>query len=203
MDGVLVDSEQFYYQRRKGFLENIQLSIDQIPIQQFIGADMKSLWEVILKKNKSNLDRKWLEEQYQLYKKEHPIEYGPLIDPMAKNVLQFLKRKHFKIGLASSSELSVINEVLEVSQLHKYFDSIVSGTQFKKSKPAPDIYIHAIKELGIEADECLAIEDSEHGIRSAKKAGLTVWALKDEKFSLDQSEATRCIRELSDICEMI
>lgn len=203
MDGVLVDSEGFYYQRRKAFLKEYDLSIEQIPIPFFIGADMRSLWEAILAVNDTIHDEAFLSEKYHEYKSQHPIDYSNLIDPDAKRLLQFLKRNGYRIGLASSSTMNVIQEVLKVGQLTSYFDVVVSGTQFKQSKPAPEIYEYTAQELGVEPKNCLAIEDSEKGIRSAHDAGLTVWALKDTRFDLDQHLADLKLATLSDVCKKL
>ncbi|EOI00275.1 HAD hydrolase, family IA [Enterococcus haemoperoxidus ATCC BAA-382] len=203
MDGVLVDSEGFYYQRRKAFLKEYDLSIEQIPIPSFIGADMRSLWETIFEVNDTIYDEAFLSEKYHQYKKEHPIDYANLIDPDAKRVLQFFKRKGYKIGLASSSTLEVIQEVLKVGQLTSYFDVVVSGTKFEKSKPNPEIYKYTAQEMGIEPHNCLAIEDSEKGIRAAHDAGTVVWALKDTRFGMDQQLADLQLDTLSDMCKKL
>lgn len=203
MDGVLVDSEEFYYQRRKAFLKEYDLSIDPIPTPLVIGADMRSLWELILKVNDTTYDEAFLNEKYLQYKNEHPVDYSELIDPDAKRVLQFLKRKGVKIGLASSSTMDMIQEVLKVGQLTSYFDAVISGTQFKKSKPDPEIYTYTVKELGLKPEQCLAIEDSEKGIRSAYDAGLTVWALKDTHFGMNQQLAEVQLDTLSHVCKKL
>ncbi|WP_086315612.1 hypothetical protein A5821_003112 [Enterococcus sp. 7F3_DIV0205] len=203
MDGVLVDSEEFYYQRRKAFLKEYDLTIEQIPIALFIGADMRSLWETILEVNDTIYDEAFLSEKYHQYKEKHPIDYTDLIDPDAKRVLQFFKRKGYKIALASSSKMDVIQEVLKVGQLASYFDVIVSGTQFKQSKPAPEIYEYTAQELGLKPEVCLAIEDSEKGIRSAHDAGASVWALKDKRFGMNQQLADVQLETLSDVCKKL
>ncbi|MBO0439988.1 HAD family hydrolase [Candidatus Enterococcus ikei] len=203
MDGVLVDSEEFYYQRRKAFLNEYGLSIEEIPIPLFVGADMRSLWKTIFEVNDTIYDEAFLSEKYLQYKSEHPIDYSNSIDPDAKRVLQFLKRKGYKIGLASSSMMDAIQEVLKVGQLTSYFDVIISGSQFKKSKPAPEIYEHTAQELGLDPKKCLAIEDSEKGIRSAHDAGMTVWAVKDTHFGMNQELADRQLDTLSDMCKKL
>ena len=203
MDGVLVDSESFYYQRRKAFLKEYGLSIEKLPIALFVGADMRSLWQLILEENDTEYDEVFLTEKYHQYKINHPIDYSELIEPDAKRVLQFLKRKGYKIGLASSSKMDVVQEVLKIGQLTSFFDVVITGSQFEKSKPDPKIYENTAIELCIAVEDCLAIEDSEKGILSAHSAGLTVWALKDTQFGMDQSLADDDLESLSDVCKKL
>ncbi len=80
---------------------------------------------------------------------------------------------------------------------------VVSGEAFEKSKPAPDIYQHVLTTLAVKPSACLAIEDSEKGIQSAKAAGLTVWAMRDRQFGMDQRHADDLIEELADICKKL
>lgn len=75
--------------------------------------------------------------------------------------------------------------------------------KISESKPAPDIYLHTLQELAVAPQECIAIEDSEKGIASAKEAGLEVWAMRDEHFGMDQSQADAFLTQLSDICKKI
>ncbi|MFK4567613.1 HAD family hydrolase [Enterococcus sp. UD-01] len=203
MDGILVDSEAFYYQRRKAFLEEYGLSIETIPISLFIGADMRSLWQLIFEANDSPYDEAFLNQEYLKYKEAHPADFKDLIHPDAKRVLQFLKRNGYKIGLASSSTMPAIQDILKAGQLNSYFDVIVSGTQFAKSKPDPEIYQYTVQELGLKPHQCLAVEDSEKGIRSAHDAGITVWALQDDRFGMDQSLADHQLTTLSEICKKL
>lgn len=203
LDGVLVDSEEFYYQRRKAFLKNYNLSIEQIPVQFFIGADMRSLWKTIFEVNDTIYDEAFLTEHYLKYKEEHPIDYSSLIEPDAKKVLQYLKRNGYKIGLASSSSTAVIQEVLKEGQFTSYFDVVISGTQFEKSKPNPEIYEYTANKLGVKPENCLVIEDSEKGIRAAYDAKMSVWALKDLHFGMDQRLADDSIATLSEVCKKL
>lgn len=204
MDGVLVDTEEFYYKRRKKFIEEYELSIEGLPLSAFVGADMRSIWPLVLSMNEGHpYSESFMIEKYAEYKKEQPIDYAELLDADAKRTLQFLKRNNFKIGLASSSELKAIEEMLETTQLKQYFDSVVSGEQFEKSKPAPEIYQLTVKELGLSPQECIAIEDSEKGIQSAHDAGLTVWAIKDTRFGINQNMADAYLDKLSEMCKKL
>lgn len=201
MDGVLVDTEEPYYYRRKAFLTQQGLNIDHLPKQFFVGGTMQQVMAVLLAD--AVIDEKDFLERYEQYKEEHPVDYAALVDPEAKKVLQFLKRAGYKVGLASSSTKQMIEQMLTETQLSSYFDVVVSGEDFKESKPHPEIYQHTVAELGLTPAECVAIEDSPKGIEAARAAGLTVWAKTDKIFGLDQGAADVQIDSLSDICRQL
>ena len=179
MDGVLVDSEAYYYERRKAFLAEFDLTIEGLTLPELVGADMRSLWQKIEQVNKKELDIAFLNEQYIAYKKAHPIDYLAVLDENAKRVLQFLKRQGYKIGLASSSTKDAIEEVLTVGQLSSYFDAVVSGEDFEESKPAPDIYLEVARRLQAEPSHCMVFEDVPAGILAGKRAGMRVCGVED------------------------
>lgn len=138
----------------------------------------------------------------QEYFRSFDCDYKAVVRPQIYSVLEYLS-KHYKIALASSSSLYSINTALDQAGLKKYFSLIISGEQFKESKPNPEIYLHTIKELNVNKDEAIIIEDSSKGILAANRAGIKVLALKDDKFGLDQSHADIIINELNDIIKLI
>lgn len=79
-----------------------------------------------------------------------------------------------------------IEEVLNACGLSDAFEYVVSGEQFKESKPEPDIYLHALDLLGLPANRCCCVEDSVPGITAGKRAGLTVIAKREERFGFSQ-----------------
>ena len=71
---------------------------------------------------------------------------------------------------------------------------IVTSCSVKKGKPAPDVYLEAARQLGVEPGECLVFEDIVKGIEAGKNAGMKVCAVEDD-FSAHQKEKKM---ELSD-----
>lgn len=71
-----------------------------------------------------------------------------------------------------------IERYLTLLKIREYFELIVSGAEFKNSKPDPEIYRYTIKKLHATAAECLVVEDSIYGIIAAKQAGAVVAAKK-------------------------
>ena len=83
------------------------------------------------------------------------------------------------------------------------FDLIVSGKQFKQSKPNPEIYHYTANILGVREDECFVVEDSTVGIEAAYRAGMSIAGLKDDRFEFDQSKADYHIDHISDILKYL
>jgi len=63
-------------------------------------------------------------------------------------------------------------KVLELLNIKNYFDTIVSGEDVKNGKPAPDIFLLTCQKLKVKPEECIAIEDSQNGVLSAKNGNL-------------------------------
>jgi HAD superfamily hydrolase (TIGR01509 family) len=86
------------------------------------------------------------------------------------------------LGLASSSNREAIDLVLELSGLERDFAVSVSSEEVARGKPAPDVYIEAASRLAVDAEDSVAVEDSENGIRSAHAAGMRVIAVPNAEF---------------------
>jgi HAD superfamily hydrolase (TIGR01509 family) len=104
----------------------------------------------------------------------------PLIDGAREAVERLAGR--WPLGLASSSNREVIDLVLELSGLAQFFRVTVSSEEVARGKPAPDVYLEAARRLEVRPEGCVAIEDSENGIRSAKTAGMRVVAIPNPHY---------------------
>jgi len=98
------------------------------------------------------------------------------------------------LGLASSSNRPLIDLALELGELAPFFRATVSSEEVKRGKPAPDVYLEAMRRLGVEPERAAAIEDSRSGILAAKAAGMRVVAIPNAHFppdgeTLEQADA--------------
>jgi HAD superfamily hydrolase (TIGR01509 family) len=75
--------------------------------------------------------------------------------------------------VASSSPHERIRASLETTGLAKFFKSLFSATEVPNGKPAPDLFLHAASRMGVQAAECIVIEDSAAGVSAATAAGMT------------------------------
>jgi HAD superfamily hydrolase (TIGR01509 family) len=111
---------------------------------------------------------------------ERYAEGLPLIEGAPSAVERLAAR--WPLGLASSSNRELIDRALELSGLAACFRVTVSSEEVERGKPAPDVYLEAARQLGVEPERCAAIEDSASGIRSAHAAGMVVIAIPNPDF---------------------
>lgn len=199
MDGVLIDTEQYYFTRRETFLSTKGISITHLSPLDFVGGNMKQVWHLILGETYDDWDVPALEAEYMQYKLAQPIPYLSLLFPNAQETLKNLKAKGYQIGLASSTSKVEILKAMSVTGLLPYFEVILSGEDFAESKPHPEIYQVAMAQLQVKPSETLVIEDSEKGIAAGVAAGATVWGIRDHVFGLDQSQAHQLFDSLTEV----
>jgi beta-phosphoglucomutase family hydrolase len=173
MDGVLVDTEPFHIQTEKRMFRKMNLDISDEEHAGYMGTATDVMWKQIISKRNLQLDiakiteltiREGLPYFYSLEK------IGPM--PGLVDLLEKLKTKNIPMAVASSSDPETIRVILEKSGLGKYFQYVVSSSDVGKSKPEPDVFLHAAKLLGVAPVNCVVFEDSKNGIKAAKAAGM-------------------------------
>jgi HAD superfamily hydrolase (TIGR01509 family) len=107
----------------------------------------------------------------------------PLIDGADAAVRALAAR--FPLGLASSSDRQIIDLVFKLTGWAALFSVTVSSEEVAHGKPAPDVYLEAVRRLEVTAGSRAAIEDSGAGISSALAAGLTVVAIPNRAYPPD------------------
>ena len=94
-------------------------------------------------------------------------------------LLDYLKNHAYRIAVATATDLTRTTAYLNRINALSYFDKIVCGNMVRNGKPEPDIYLAAAEQLGLKAEECVALEDSPNGIRAAYTAGCKVIMIPD------------------------
>jgi HAD superfamily hydrolase (TIGR01509 family) len=104
---------------------------------------------------------------------------GVPLKPGVCELLRDLSARSLPLGVATSTRNPTAAQRLEEAGLLKYFSVLVTGDQVAHGKPAPDIYLEAVRRLKIDAATSFALEDSPAGVRSAHGAGLKVIMVPD------------------------
>ncbi len=182
MDGVIIDSEPLWEKAERILLARRGLDYDPIYRDKIVGLNQRDSGRLL--KETFNLPEtieELLEERIgillTLFDKELELV------PNLLTILKGLKKSGFLLALASSSPLRVINFVLEKFSLNEFFSVVVSGESVELGKPAPDIYLYTANKLGVQPGECIVIEDSINGVKSAKSAGMVCIAIPDKRLN--------------------
>lgn len=171
MDGVLADSEPLHLKAENITLAPYKVHITEEDCREFMGRSSKQLMKSLIRKYsiKAGLEEifsKHKENLLQLYSNEVAPIKGSL------QLLQWFKEKKYLLALASSSSAQLVNSVLKKFKIEAVFDTVVSGSEVEKFKPAPDIFLEVGSRLSVLPEESLVIEDSAAGVTAAKSAGM-------------------------------
>lgn len=201
MDGVLVDTEASYQERRRQFMEDAGYKVEGINWLDFIGETFETLWNRIAPF--VDVDCQTLQAQYKDYKAQHPLHYDEVVTPHVIDTIKALHHAGYKLAVASASSLDDIERALATMGVRDLFETVTSGRDLARTKPYPDIYIETLKKLKVTADEAVAIEDSPVGIQAATSAGLYTIAYHNPVYDLDQSRANIVIDDMRDVPNVI
>ncbi|KHD44045.1 HAD family hydrolase [Streptococcus hongkongensis] len=203
MDGVLFDTEPFYLNRRQQFFDEHAISINHLSASDFIGGNLQHIWKDLLSKHYQSEQAKAVSDAYDAYKKRHLVPYCDLLFPNVKQTLAKLKEDAISLVLASNSSRTDIEQALESCHLKEYFTFVLCAEDVSHPKPAPDIYLKAKQLLELEKQDIWVIEDSQKGILAAKNAGYKVFAIKDTRYGIDQSQADQLIDAVEQIIDYL
>lgn len=90
--------------------------------------------------------------------------------PGVSHIFDFFHKRKFKIGLATSSPISLANTVIEMLGIGDYLRAVASAEELDYGKPHPQVYMNCAELLGSSPLECICFEDSFNGMISAKAA---------------------------------
>ena len=104
---------------------------------------------------------------------------GVAVKPGLVPLLDWLAERDVPVAVATSTQHALALEKLALAGLRERFETIVCGDQVPKGKPAPDVYREAVARIDADPARCIALEDSEIGLRAAHAAGLTCIVVPD------------------------
>lgn len=173
MDGVLVDSEPLNLQALIDTLEEYNIHMTTEYCSKFIGISAIDTMQQIIDDYKLSVTAEELIQANKQIKRKLVKEEGYPPIPFVKSLIHDLYRHGIKMAVASSSSEADILHVTKTLGIYKYFNKIISGDHVAHSKPAPDIFTLALKELGVTASQAIVIEDSMNGTIASTEAGIT------------------------------
>lgn len=179
MDGVIFDSERATFNCWVELAEKYSIPDIEVPYRDCIGVNNNRTREICLAFYGADFPY----EQYQIETSRmfhEKYDGGRLpLKPGVVELLSFLKEGGKKVALASSTKRERVMQLLGDADLLRFFDAVVCGDMVSHSKPHPEIFLKACQELGVEATDAYAVEDSYNGIRAAAAGKLRALMVPD------------------------
>lgn len=200
MDGTLLDSEPFHFQAIKSVLkEELGITISDFELSDYIGLVYSEKLKIIFKKRGIKADCENISDLIVQKYKFLAKDGIPLVSG-AEDLLLNLKKRKLKLGLVSATWRNIVEDSLRQAGVLDYFDIVIGGNDVEKRKPDPECYFLAAKKLGLDAKECVVVEDSIHGVEAGKRAGMFTIAVPNGYIEKgDFSKADLIVKSLKDI----
>ena len=183
MDGLLVNSEELYWQANIQAAEEEHLGTPRDAYLKLTGATIKEMQDFYHKYFKTETDRDHFIKRTDDLVGQWTDEGKLKLRPGVQQALDEFKDKGLQMAIASSNYENVLQHFLWATGIRNYFDFHLSYLDVQnghiKAKPAPDIYLAATQKMNLPKENLLVFEDSSTGVQSAKNAGIKVVMIPD------------------------
>jgi len=177
-DGVLVDTERLYFLATQRVLASVGIPLTKEDYIELFLVEGKGAWHLAEGKGISPPAIEQLRNDRNLLYSTL-LSQEPLIINGVREVLQALHRTYM-MGIVTSSRHDHFTLIHQKTDLLKYFQFVLTASDYTQSKPHPEPYLLAVERSGYRKEECLVIEDSERGLRAAMEAGIRCIVVPNE-----------------------
>lgn len=171
LDGVLTDTAEYHYRAWKRLADELGLPFDRQANEALRGISRRQSLDIILQgRSYTEMQIQEMMERKNGYYLEFIAEISPRdLLPGAKELLMELRQAGIKAAIGSASKNAA--EVIARLGIAGMMDAVSDGHSVTQQKPAPDLFLHAAKQLGLEPGACVVVEDAEAGIVAARAGG--------------------------------
>lgn len=180
-DGVIADTQEKHAKIESAILERYGIIISPGEItKRFAGVRTEDFLRQLLETKEIKFDiKKIMEEKWERIFDECNKDLKTI--PGVEAFIKKADERRIKMAVASASSKEFVQKILLKLNLSEYFEDIVSAYEVEKGKPDPDVFLLAARNLGVEPEYCLVIEDGIHGMNAAKTAGMKCIGLTGNK----------------------
>ncbi|WP_406662238.1 HAD family phosphatase [Methanolobus sp. ZRKC3] len=170
VDGVLVDSMPYHASAWVKAFETVGINVREDEIYEIEGSNHVGVINLIFEKAGRVPDTEMYEDLLQKKRSHFMKNNKSLVFENMQECLGNLK-SHYKLAVASGADRTIVTSLMD-KFYPDIFDVIVSGQDVKHGKPDPEPYLKAADMLGLDARDCLVVENAPLGVISAKSAGM-------------------------------
>lgn len=197
-DGVLVDTERWYFQATQEVFAGVGVDLTAELYFEYFLSRSGGAWHFASSRGLSEADidamRSARNERYLRMLEQELITIVGVRETLAA------LRPHFVMGIVTSSRRVHFEAIHRRTGLLEFFDFALTLEDYARSKPAPDPYLAAVARSGLPAGRCLAIEDSPRGLIAARAAALDCWVIPTELTRRATfSGATKVLDRVADV----
>ncbi len=180
MDGVLIEAKEWHYDALNEALKLFGYKIElHEHLTSYDGLTTKTkLSRLSIEKGLPAYLHNFINEMKQQYTMEI-IHQRCRPSFNHEYALSRLKSEGYRLAVASNSVRNTVDLMMEKARLQQYLEFSLSNQDVTLPKPHPEIYVNAIKKLGLTPSECLIVEDNENGIKAAMASHAHVLVVKD------------------------
>ena len=179
LDGVIVSTDEFHFLAWKQLADAEGIPFTRDDNERLRGVSRMESLDILLEKASrkySVFEKEEMATRKNTIYRESLKALSPAdILPGVTEVLKGLRDRGIKIAIGSSSKNA--GPILVAIGLDKAFDAVVDGTHIARSKPDPEVFALAGKQLGVPPDQCLVVEDADAGVDAGVAAGMPVLAV--------------------------
>jgi HAD superfamily hydrolase (TIGR01509 family) len=178
MDGLMIDSEKIYWAVGRQMAREFGKVLQDATLGKMMGRSPLKSVEIYAQDLGLDIPpAELLELREHRVRKE--LEKG--VDPMPGlfEVLEMLK-KNFKLAVATSAPMYLVDIIFRVLNLRPYFDAIQTSDDVINGKPDPEIYLKAMGRIGVTPAKSFVLEDSSNGALAGKRSGAYTIAVPSE-----------------------
>lgn len=177
-DGVLVDTERLFFESTRRTLAPIGI---QLRLEQFLDLSMRQGRSAFDLAMENGCPR----EQVMNLKRDRDLLYSDMLRRQTRvlpGVEETLKALHqrMRMAIVTSSQRQHFDTMHANIGLTGYFEFVLAREDYGKTKPDPEPYLLALQRLGMRAEHCVAVEDSERGLAAARAANLRCLVIPNE-----------------------
>lgn len=195
MDGVVIDSEPLYEKAGNVLFERYGISIPPEEQKDLKGVTELEFYRRIEARYRPGWDREQvIKEGQALVRKILRSELELM--PGVTSLIDRLKKSYF-IGLVTSTPKHLVDDICRIVPFKDMFQEIVSADDISNGKPHPEPYLTMMQRLRVDPEEVVVVEDSLHGITSAKASGALCIALASS-FEREELKAADAVVESLD-----
>jgi HAD superfamily hydrolase (TIGR01509 family) len=169
-DGVLVDTEHLYFRatREAAAMEAVQLTEEQFREVSLTAG--RSMFDILRERGiVETRIRELILERNRIYR-DYLLAGVTVMDGIREALAALDGR--YRMGIVTSALREHFDAAHSTTRLMRHFEFTLTREDYDESKPAPDPYLAAVKNTGLDPEECVAIEDSRRGLEAALAAGL-------------------------------